>query len=318
MSKLCPLCNTEVKVGIRSITLDCGHLVHSRCLDQDDPQYEACKVGCKGPRAAAALVEEEIGYQNRDYIETPVTQSLWESMRNAFRSSPLLSLLQQGPSKMPVESLIRDHNYGLHRMLHDGVHIEDFLTNGYTWSDLKKFRECKNRLPKTLWALGCTAEHLRDYKHALPVQEMGLTPQNIVEYLGLVFQDEEDQPYVVDGKNDRTWTAEHLADLGMDFQSLVNANMKFFEQYESLLSTDADDARLGVTAELLHELPNRPQPKTTHAKPEPTYTAVQQPEPTFEANERPRRTLQNCNIFAQQAQKTAQYVKPRKTTHRLK
>lgn len=312
MSRLCPLCKTEVKTGVFSIPLDCGHLVHSKCMDQDNLNFETCVEGCKGPRAARK--EEENGYQGRDYIESPMPQGMFSAIRDTFKGNPLLKLLQEGPEKMPIQSLIHDQNYGLHRMLHDGIHIEDFLTNGYTWNDLKVFRDCQTRLPKTLWALGCTAEHLRDHSHALPVIEMGITPRNIVEDLGFIWEDDKDQPTVVDGNNSKPWSARQLADLGMDFNSLLGANLKYIEQYASLGSNDDDDARLGVTVETLYQLMDRPVKQPTVIRVEQRHAIL------VEEKEEVPKIVDPRTVFSQHARTmySPVYVVKNKTTHRLK
>lgn len=288
MDRICPLCSTRVQLNGLSMKLDCGHLVHTKCMDQDNPDFEKCKTECKGRNNDT--IDEPDSWNGHDYIAEPSPPSFTTTWRQIFKGSPILDLMAFGPKKCPVESLIVDHGYPLQRILAEGGNIRLFLDNGYTWEDLKKFKGCQTRLPQTLFALGCTAEHLREYPVALPVKEMGLVPQNFTEHLGLYFDDGSDQPVVVDGENNRLWTAKQLADFGFTFDDLKLANMRFFEQYEALQPTNEDDARLGVNAKVLEQLPFRPQQQ---------QQLVEEPQQV----EEPLPPVQPKNVFEEQIKK---------------
>lgn len=275
MGRYCPLCQTEVPSGLHGVDLECGHRVHTMCMDQQNPNFEKCSESCQG--AQKDVPNEPTKYNGHDYVENPKPLSFFAVCRQALRGSTLYKLLE---SKTPIPSLVRDHHYGLQRCLAEGVDMDDFLSNGYTYQDLKHFQDFQTRLPQALFALRCTAEHLRDHPEKLPVVEMKLTPAHICEYLGLVFEDHSDQPVVVDGKNDASWTATQLADLGLTFGDFIKANMKYVDQYASLMPTDEDDRRLGVTNGVLDRIPLRPkleEPKPVVVEPKASIPIRQTP-----------------------------------------
>lgn len=258
---ICPFCDTEVKVGVHGIQfLECKHWVHTKCFKQNQCNFEYCKEGCSGPApsdsSSVRVLEEESNYQGHDYISNPKDPSWWTSTRQTFLGSEVARLLDAGPKKCPIAWLIKDKGYGLQHLLADGIDIEDFVTNGYTWQDLKQFKDMQTRPKEALYALHLNAEHLRDYPEALPVKDIGITGQELVELYGFYFPEDSDEAEVLNGRNIKRWTAKDLVQLGMTVRDLFGADMRTFEQYEALSPSDEDEAALGVKDEHINALPS--------------------------------------------------------------
>ena len=255
---ICPLCNTQVNANLHGMRLDCGHWVHTKCLDKKNPNFEQCKDNCEGVAAInnkeRTELSEENSYNGHDYVADPKDPTTLTAIRQRFMGSEPAHLLAFGPQKCPIEWLIKDKDYGLQRLLAEGIDIEDFLSNGYSWDDLKKFKDVQLRPKDALYAMHMNAEHLRDYAHLLPIKDMQITGREIVELYGFYFPEDSDAAQVTNGKNLKRWTAADLVQLGMKVHDLFGADMKWFEQYEHLTPTDADEEALGVKDEHIDAL----------------------------------------------------------------
>ena len=213
MEAACPVCRDVIEVGV-SIQHECGHWSHALCLDENAPDFTKC-ASCKGEvdLSAPLLPEIEPGATDgHDYIAQPIQSITNRVKRRIMRSDGVIKgLLSGGPRQMPVDKLIREHEYGLQRCLQDGVTIDDFLSNGYTWSDLSLFQDLNGskgvrRVQDALVALRCNAQHFRDYDHALPFAEVkeaaAVDAPALMERFGLYFPQNGQPMTVVDGASD--------------------------------------------------------------------------------------------------------------------
>lgn len=238
-SRPCPACRKPVQAGLLGMRLECGHWVHTGCMDKQNPDFDQC-MACRGDVDLTA--SEPLSYEGHDYVETPVDRSpYWFSGRS--KAEPFTWLREQKPLKWIIE----EKQYGLQRLLHAGVSIDDFLNNGYRWSDLKAFRDMSTRGKDALFALGTNAEHFRGSLGVEPVKELGITGKDLVELFGFVFPETAQPLEVVGGKNDRPWKASELVELGMKMVDLEGAGLEYVEQLNHLEPSAADKRALGIT-----------------------------------------------------------------------
>jgi hypothetical protein len=211
----CSYCFTEVKADIFGLKIDCGHWVHTNCLNKKDPDFDNCPE-CKGE---VKLVEP---CASRDYISEPLPDSWWNNIKISLKKEPFTFLGQ----KMSIRNLIIQKRYGLQKLLESGVTINDFLQNNYTWEDLKTFEDFnkdKERSKAALVALKCNAEHFRDHYHVLGncIKELDINGKDMVEMFGIYFTEK---------------TAD-VVKLGIKMKDLYGARLTWAEQFESLKPT---------------------------------------------------------------------------------
>ena len=281
----CPKCRKIVPQGLHGIRLECGHSMHTKCLDKLNPDFAQCSA-CKGEvDLSVPLVDanEPTTYNGRDYVLDPLpkaSDSLFSRLRGARTAEPWIWLAEH----KPIEWMIQNHGYGLQRMLASGVGMGDFLGNGYTWEELKTFRDLasgqKERAREALFALQTNAEHFRD--HLKPaIAELEINGRHLVEMYGFIF--EPNCPLaVIGGKNDRPWSASELVQLGMKMGDLFGAGLESIEQYADLEPTDQNEVEMGVTdadvGGLVRKLAQVPAPAPVLAPvsapaPAPAYTS---------------------------------------------
>lgn len=252
MDYICPSCRTSVPAGIQGMRLNCSHWVHTRCLrKQANPDFEKCEA-CKGlvdMNVPVVSLDEPTSLDGHDYVAEPIasnSRSLLPSFVLGKNKEPF-SLLAE---RKPLDWVIREKGWGLQKMLKAGVRIEDFLKNGYEWKDLKAFRDLSSgggRSLQALFALGCNAEHFRDFLgEAIP--DLGITGRHLVEVFGFVFPKGKGL-CVTGGKNDRAWVASDLIPLGMKMDDLFGAGMEWIEQYEDLQASQEEEKALEVRGE---------------------------------------------------------------------
>ena len=276
---ICSICSLEAPVGIHSLQLKCGHRIHTKCWDKKG--VKECKPDCQGIQAD--VFQEPTHYNGHDYVADPRAPSLMTKMRQMARGSNAMQLLSE---HIGLKTLIRQHQFGLQRLLAEGFDMDDFCTNGYTWDELQEFRDIRERPKDTLFALGCTVEHFRDYAHLLPVGKMEITGREMVERFGFAFEENGGPPGVVGGKNNQEWTAKDLVDLGFKYADLIGADMQYLEQYAALKPDDDDEIALGVTDAYLDAL------FTRQTKVEPVAQPKVEPkvEPVAQVRQEPKKT----------------------------
>jgi hypothetical protein len=230
----------------------------------EGPDFNKCdrclgKVSDKVPEPRTA--------DGRDYVMQPMDETFFARVRRNIpsvfnrnqtkeTSTDPFFLLRQGPVQCPVSWLIDYKRMGLNHFLSQGVTIDDFLDNGYTWDDLKKFEAFgePGKGVQALFALRTTADHFRQYPHALPVatlrQEIGLKSGDLCEYFGLHFPPA--GPLTSPKSND--WTAEDCVALGLKMEDLMEFGMQYVEQYRDLQPTAAIEAQLEPTDAHVNEL----------------------------------------------------------------
>lgn len=252
--------------------VECLHFSHLTCLDPNEPNFKLCaqcdpeqesvKLPLKDERRAAAGTDI-------DYVRKPP--------RELAPYNPELDLVLR--DKPSIECLILAEDLHLQDLLHHGATIDVLLKYGYTWDeDLVKFRDLAEPTrdrKDALAALGCTAEHFRDYPEQLPWKKILDKPQDLVVDFGLCFV-EEPVPCLITlgGENERPWTMEDLLQLGLQLKDLYKAGLYSYAQFESLKGSMEDIAALGFTQEALDRLyppkiPPRPKAKAPKDGPAP-------------------------------------------------
>lgn len=260
----CPVCRRTVEPGLYGIRLECKHWVHSKCLDAKNPDFVQC-VACKGQvdmNIPQFDVNEPDSYNGRDYVQKPLSDSYFNSFSRAMyqKKEPFKWIAE----KSPLEWIIREKGYGLQRMIQSGVRFDDFMNAGYSWNDLKAFKDFGDskrtqRAKEALYALKCNAEHFRDYPHLVGtvVKDLDITGRNLVEMFGIYFQEKSCKPLLVAGGiNNKPWTANQLVNLGFKMKDLYGAGLEYLEQYAMLNPTDEDEIAMEVKDSDVNDLPS--------------------------------------------------------------
>lgn len=218
--------------------------MHAGCIKKYNGSDVTKCIACSGKTVTIPSIEEVV-YNGHDYIAEPRPTTVWLRNKEPFT---FLS------NKMPISHLVCEKKWGLHRMLASGVTIDDFLKNGYTWNDLKYFKDMQKRPREALYALGCNMEHFRDYAHSLPAAEIGIKGSDYSEWFGFQFLDKKGPPTVAGGKNTVTWKCDDLLALGITFEDLRYSGMTHVEQFAHIEANDSQETQLGVTDENFKKL----------------------------------------------------------------
>lgn len=263
MEKECVLCKKIINPAL-SIKHECNHWTHVDCLpDQENPDFENCEA-CAGrfDPSKPLLPEVEPRPKNgRDYIMNPLEPGMFYSIRKKF-SEPHQLLKQQSP----IDWMMREHDIGLQTLLAEGVTIDDFLNNGYTWENLVLYKDLEKKNDRSIYALCAlktTIDHFRDYADQLPLKEMTfIKPSHIREYFGLQFDPSDDylkSPYSDD------WTAGDVVELGLTMDNLINdIGMYNLQQYINLNPNEELEKKLRATPKHIEFL------KSNEEVPDPT------------------------------------------------
>ena len=200
---------------------------------------------------------EPMCIDNRDYVQDPVASDSYFSSFGRYKKEPFTWLA----AKKPIEWMVREKGFGLQRMLQNGVTMDDFVNNGYTWENLKAFRDFGSgenhaRAREALFALKCNAEHFRDSAHLLGsmVQDLEINGRHLVELYGFYFPADGKPLSVVGGKNEKYWSGTEVAQLGMKMDDLFGAGIETLDQYIHLDLTAQDEVAMGVTQKDLDDL----------------------------------------------------------------
>ena len=270
--RTCVLCRGPVDLAGSINHKSCPHRSHGLCLQnhKDETGHEIDWHKCPACldqvdlNAPVIPVNTPQNYNGRDYIVNPPTrQSIFSRVKKATvnwtnvdkeDTEDMTYLIAQGPQECPVDWLLRTKdNMSIHRIIHDGVTLDDFINAGYCWDDLMIFPEIYNggeRSIKALAALGCDATHFRDCLSFDEVKkDTGnvLWARHMVEQFGLHFPsvgDDFGMRVVQRPKDDRQWTADHLVEFGFDSMDLEGAGMEYYEQYEALCPTEEEERKL--------------------------------------------------------------------------
>lgn len=169
--------------------------------------------------------------------------------------------------QLPLDHLIVEHEYSLQRLLSEGITINDFINNGYSYNDLEFYPSIRDRKLKTLIALKCNAEHFKN--GYIPIE--GITSRDIIEWFGLYFPPNCGPLSTEGGQNNTIWKASDLVKLGFKMQDLFDAGLEYYEQYQDLDPTRQDEAKMDIPLNFIDELPSY--------NPEPTYVPTPAPAP---------------------------------------
>lgn len=258
MSHCCSVCSKTVEAGLHVIRLECKHWVHTKCIDSKNPDFETCSR-CKGQ---IGELQDPGSYNGHDYVQNPVAPYKIQKM---WKSEPYCWLREH----RPIDWIVNDRGYGLHRLIASGVTMDDFLTNGYEWEQLRRFPDMQKRPHQALMALGCNAEHFRDYGG-----NIGVDGKALIDYYGFHFPPNGSPATVAGGKNQLKWTINDLKPFGMTMQNLLDAGMEYVEQYAHLEIKNEDEQALGVTDELFNRLKVKATPAVPTVPTGPTLPTV--------------------------------------------
>lgn len=267
----------------------CGHSTHADCLPRGEgakPNFKfcnACDAEASGDANASVGTSEPHTNDGIEYWRNPgappvaasSASGLLSAVFSPFKRAPVaagaanikaketpLELLKR---RLPLRQIMQLHGYGLDHMLRLGVTMDDFLANGYKWSDLCEFEYISKDGPfrclETLHrGLGLTANHLRDNPDRLPIAaikaQTDMPTSDFAKRFGLEFAP--NGPLQCNG--DDNWNALHCVALGLTMEDLIDFGLYRIEQYRDLMRglTSKERARaereLGVTAEHLESL----------------------------------------------------------------
>jgi hypothetical protein len=259
---ICPICQKSVQPGLYALRLECKHWNHIKCLTKYPENFQKCPscLGLIDANVQRYVDTEPDCYKSRDYVNMPLSDSYFNSIAATLSvgKEPFKWLSERAP----IDWIRDDKDYGLQRLIASGVKFEHFLMAGYTWDELKTFKDFGDpkridRGRQALFALKCNAEHLRDYSHLLGnmVQDLQISGRHMCELFGLGFEPGTCKPLAVyNGKNNVPWKATHLIKLGFKMCDLQGAGLQYLEQYASLEPSDADEVSLEVKDEDISSL----------------------------------------------------------------
>ena len=260
----CQVCQKTVSPGLYALRIECKHWVHTRCLSKFPENFQKCP-GCLGlvdANVPRYVEEEPDSHNGRDFVQQPLSDSYFNSFSVALsaKKEPFKWIAE----KVPLDWIRDDKGYGLQRLIASGVKFEHFLNAGYTWEDLKVFRDFGDptridRARKALFALKCNAEHLRDYPHLLGnmVQQLEINGRHLCELYGLGFAPNKCEPLCVyGGTNKVPWKATDLIKFGIKMYDLHAYGLSYLEQYQHLQPTDVDEIAMEVKDEDVMGLPS--------------------------------------------------------------
>lgn len=187
-------------------------------------------------------------------------------------SQDAIWLIGLGPATVPVEMLLRK-GLDFNTLIDKGVHMDHFLSNGYTIADLEKFPEMTPEMSSSgvlplgveaLKALDFRATHLRTHHTQLPYARVceatGLNDLHLVNEFGLNFHPRYGivSPGLQTNAFDRDWSIGTLMYLGFtsmdDF--LDKLHMTSLSQWYAMRPTEEQKEALGVQQHHLDRLYN--------------------------------------------------------------
>lgn len=305
----CVVCKGEIRMGTDMLVdHDCGCYSHISCHSEDS-DFECAKHVASASALAnrPEMVERD---EARDYIDHPLDHTKLNTLRTAaFKAISALSGSRRHvedvdnpfywlKQRTSLEWILRyKDGAGLQYMLSHGIQIDDFLNNGYTLDDLliyKDFHKSPNRARNALYALGVTADHLREYKNALPMEKLAasdglfqLRPRDIAN-MGVGF-------HPTDGlRSPKTadWEIDDMIYLGFRYKDLLRCGMKWRDQWDELNPNEQDMQALGATWEDIDALAIQEEDEQSDGRqetPEPSYESEEEDPREFVSQRAPRR-----------------------------
>ena len=243
---VCSLCALKTDPAYSLKHDECKCWSHVTCLKKTGKpiDYDYCPIALNWVDTSAPILPEvePTPEDGVDYISTPLQDGLFKKLRRGVTSGEMLHLLCQGPSKWPIDRLIREKGWGLGHMIQRGATIDDFLINGYDWKQLSCYQDLgskgKDRRIIALQSLKTSADHFRSYSDALPLAEMEFGAPELKKYFGLHF----DGMKLCSPASD-DWNAEDCVRMGLNMDDLLRLGLQYHEQYGALF-TDESDADL--------------------------------------------------------------------------
>lgn len=245
----CQVCGKVAEPAYSLTFTGCPHTAHGDCCEELE-SYSKCPV-CAG-KVDVAHPPEPHTDDGIDYVLNPGTKSAPGVIAKVAGYIPFIGKKQQPASALPptVESLLKKridiptiistHNLGLDHALKEGVMIDDYLVNGYGLKDLAHYEYIykhgqRKALTTLTTGLGLCANHLRDYPHLIPLQELqertGLETSELCTVLGLEFPEEASLHCF----GDTHWNAKDCVALGLKMDDLVDFGLKYTQQWADLM-----------------------------------------------------------------------------------
>lgn len=262
----CAVCSEPVEEAL-GVPHKCGHITHAVCIADDAVvDYKKC-ARCNGTVTDWPEIPEAVEWREPrptdgvDYIRHPGTKSSPGYVGSALRKvSSLVKTTSAAPpektpldllnARVPVQTIMKKHGVGLYHMLRDGITIEDFARNNYTWKDLMHFEDIGESAPpersmEALYSgLRVNANHFRDYPSLLPIAEVkkrtDIESSHLCTHFGLSFPQNIKKNNLVEYESlrcydDDRWSAKDCSRLGMNIDDLIDIGLRTTQQYEDLL-----------------------------------------------------------------------------------
>lgn len=257
----CSVCEKPANPAYSITYISCPHTSHAACVS-DDVDVEKC-TGCLSGKPLSVKTSSNITEPHTedgiDYVDHPGTKvkSVLTKVASYMPSIRKVAPVKATPEELlkkrvPIDTIMEKHGYGLDHMLRDGIKIDDFLASGYKWNDLIKFvyisQEGTFKSLRTFAnGLGLNANHLRDNPHIFPIKEFkdvtDISNGEFHSLLGLEFP-----PYSsLQCNGDLEWNAKHCMALGLQMSDLIDWGLKYVEQFNDLMSGLTKDEQAKVT-----------------------------------------------------------------------
>lgn len=283
----CSICEQEVDMR-RALRIPhaCGCYSHTGCHAADsDFQCARCNVSSKAASYKKPY-EEVNNYPDFDWVTVDrkdltarvtsarVLLGKWLAIGATHiqdTENPLILM----KAKMDLELIMRRRKWCLGDFYFRGVTLDNFLTHGYQLSDLQRVsKDVRERPLATLRRFGLTPDHLVEFNHLLPIQQLQFKPQDIASRLtggGLGYNPK--AKAVCSGASGAVWNMEELIYLGFVFDDLVAIGVNTKERWDSLGKISKEDLKkLGARRQdilaLAHEFPSSSEDEQQHEEEE--------------------------------------------------
>ncbi len=271
----CNICSHPAEPAYSITYINCPCTSHADCVGQDI-DVDKC-VNCLAGKPVVetvAVISEPHTEDGIDYVSKPGTKgksvlskiaSIIPGVRKAAPAQPVWTPEQLLKKRVPIDVIMTKHGYGLDHMLRDGITIDDFIINGYKWSDLTKFeyisKEGQFKALKTFVdGLKLNANHLKNHPNVFPIEQFkevtGISNAQYRSLLGMKIP--RNNPLQCD--NDISWNAKDCVRLGIEMSDLIDWGMycsaQFNDLMDGLTKNEQEQAMvdLNVTEEHLAQL----------------------------------------------------------------
>jgi len=290
----CVKCGENVPEELKITFSQCAHHIHADCLSSD-PNKSWSKCGLCLGHYEPIIVAEKVGPKRGkprlmdgvDWCINPGTRNTGSKLATVASYVPMYGkrfeetsenstnpffLLKLGKE---IPDIMTENQLDLPHFCKVGVTMRDFLENGYSWEDLKHFKDIsgkgsKRTLQVIAKGLHTDANDFRDYPEALPFKQVKAETKfkngDICRLFGLTFPERGSHPGdPVEGgflqcKGDKNWKAQDCIDLELKMGELSDFGLNYVHQYIELMTglsqTEANhiDGLLKVSDEMVRDL----------------------------------------------------------------